>query len=394
MVKKFWLCLFIIISSLFGKAQLIQGTIKKGSTADQFEIWLKPDFSSSTTYLYQMVFPIAYDATALPQPTGITTSLDAGFITNFGNNYTVTVNAAATATGGAEKYIDIVLVRNGAGASNAQTWTSGTEFKVLTGTFTYASGSTGFMARLADYQDGGSDGLGNFYTADPLGNYYITSNSIGNFYASSGNSVVGGNASAGYAQLSNTPLPVAITSFTGYRNSNKNRLTWTTATEITNKGFDVQRSVDGRHFSAVAFVPSKSANGNSMMNLDYVYEEDAPSGAVHYYRLLQRDIDGQEKLSSVITIRAENQTSFSLDAIYPNPVVHQMRVIVNATRQEAIQLVVLDMNGRELIKQWPVVKKGMNTLSVNIVHLPAGVYMLKMAGSHTPKTLVRPFIKQ
>jgi uncharacterized protein YjdB len=181
--------------------QLIQGTIKPGATASEIEVWLKPNFSNSTKYLFQIGMPIAFPTSAAPVPTGLSVTLDAGFTAAFGTNYSVTVNPVASNTGGTEKYFNIVLIRGGVGASNAQTWTSGVEFKVLKATFLYSGSPASFLAKLADYQDGGSDGQGNFYTQSGNSDFYVTSNSVGNFYASPGNSIVGGTAAAGYAQL-------------------------------------------------------------------------------------------------------------------------------------------------------------------------------------------------
>jgi hypothetical protein len=178
---------------------LIQGTIKSGTSPNDIEVWLKPNFSNSTQYLFQIGMPIAYPASASVQPTSLNVTLDPGFVSAFGNNYSVTVNPIAQNTGGTEKYFNIVLIRGGVGASNPQNWTAGVEFKVLTASFVPAT-APGTAVKLADYQDGGSDGQGNFYTQDGNSNYYITSNSVGNFYASPGQSTVGGTASAGYAQ--------------------------------------------------------------------------------------------------------------------------------------------------------------------------------------------------
>jgi hypothetical protein len=179
--------------------QLIQGTIKPGAASNDIEVWLKPTFNNNTEYLAQIGMPIAWSASSPDQPTSLNVTLDPAFVAAFGNNYTVTVNPVANNTGNTEKYFNIVLIRGGDGASVPQTWIAGTEFKVLTASFVPATTPNG-PVKLADYQDGGSDGQGNFYTASGNANYYITSNSIENFYASPGNSIVGGNATAGYAQ--------------------------------------------------------------------------------------------------------------------------------------------------------------------------------------------------
>jgi hypothetical protein len=202
--------LWLLISSAKSQ-QLIQGTLKTGAGTGSIEVWLKPNFNNNVQYLFQIGMPIAFPASASPQPTGLNITLDPGFIAAFGNNYTVTVNPVATATGGTEKYFNIVLVRGGLGASNAQTWTAGTEFKVLTFTFS-PSTAPASQVKLADYQDGGSDGLGNFYTQSGNNDYYITANSVGNFYATVGQSTAGGTVAAGYAQtIATIPPPVCTT---------------------------------------------------------------------------------------------------------------------------------------------------------------------------------------
>ena len=46
----------------------------------------------------------------------------------------------------------------------------------------------------------------------------------------------------------NISLPVSLTSFSGYKEGNSNKLHWTTASESNNSGFEVQRSTDGNNY--------------------------------------------------------------------------------------------------------------------------------------------------
>jgi hypothetical protein len=388
-MRKYLLLVLVLICLQTRSQNLIQGTIKKGATADEFEIWLKPNFINSTQYLFQIGMPIAFPASASPQPTGITVSLDPTFTSSFGNNYTVTVNPVATATGGTEKYFNIVLVRGGAGASSAQNWNPGVEFKVLTGTFTYSSGNTTFLAKLADYQDGGSDGQGNFYTQDGVGNYYVTSNSIGNFYASAGNSVVGGTASAGFAQLTSASLPVSLTNFDGQRQGNKIILTWTTVSETNNKGFEVHSSTDGIHFQSIAFIHSVAPGGNANSALTYRYEDLSASNETKYYRLEQIDWDGQTKWSPVLPIYGEKQVGLLL---YPNPASHFLNLNVRLTKKQNLQLKIFDAGGRLVMNSSRSANEGTNQISCNITYLLKGVYQLQIeTGSGV---LATSFVKQ
>jgi hypothetical protein len=174
---------------------LIQGTVKPGATANSFDVYLRPQVSNNTQYLFQMGLPIAFPSSASPS-TSISIAVDPAFTSNFGN-YTTSIYDRAHNTAGTVDYMVVSFTRTDA---TPQTWTAGTEFKVMTVTFN-SPGLSAADFKLADFQDGGSDQQGNFYTADGNNTYYYTTNSVGNFYAVPGVSRTGGDASEGYAQL-------------------------------------------------------------------------------------------------------------------------------------------------------------------------------------------------
>lgn len=199
MKRKLIVAIIILMVSLSSGAQLFQGSIEKG-TGNSVNIWLKPDFSNTTEYMVQIGFPIAFPASNAPVSTDLTITQDAGFISTFGSNYSVQVFPLANNTASDVRYYEVILTRSGSGASNAQTWTSGTAFKLLNIAFAYAGTVDTSKIKLADFQDGGSDGQGYFYVADGNANYYYTTNSVNNFYAIPGQSNTGGNSAEGFAQ--------------------------------------------------------------------------------------------------------------------------------------------------------------------------------------------------
>lgn len=394
MLKCIGLFVVGVVCFLRSDGQLVQGTIKPGATVDAFEVWLRPDFSNSTQYLFQIGLPIAFPVSAVAQPTGVTVALDAGFVSAFGSNYTVTVNPVASATGGVEKYFNIVLIRGGAGASVAQTWTAGVEFKVLTGTFTYGSGGTAFLAKLADYQDGGSDGQGYFYSVDGNANYYMSSNSVANFYGSVGNSQVGGSASAGYAQVLSGVLPVRLIGFGGYGLGGKNVLEWRTGVEVNNRGFDVERSTNGYDYAVVGFVGSLALEGNSGDELSYKFEDNAPVGVRQYYRLRQWDLDGKSTLGAAVLIDVESPTILRLDRVFPNPAVDGLNVRLYSPKRDELRVLILDGNGRQVLWKDVVVEFGANTIGVDVSGLSRGGYLLKLVCKDGCERLVERFMKR
>jgi hypothetical protein len=80
-------------------------------------------------------------------------------------------------------------------------------------------------------------------------------------------------------------------------------LTWETAIEQNNKGFEVQRKMEGGDFEAIAFIPSKALNGASNTLLSYEFIDDQVIKGDVEYRLVQTDIDGQRKYGSEVLVK-------------------------------------------------------------------------------------------
>ncbi|MES2388267.1 MAG: T9SS type A sorting domain-containing protein, partial [Bacteroidota bacterium] len=108
------------------------------------------------------------------------------------------------------------------------------------------------------------------------------------------------------------PLPVTWLSFTGKRQALTNQLRWSTASEQENKGFVVQRSLNGIQFDSIDFVPG---NGTTTRVNNYSYTDLYAESA--YYRLNQIDQNGQSSLSNVIFINGGKANV--VPELYPNP---------------------------------------------------------------------------
>ena len=89
---------------------------------------------------------------------------------------------------------------------------------------------------------------------------------------------------------------------------------WSTANELSNKGFYVERSIDGENFQRLGFVEGKGTT-NRVSEYEFLDNEYWIGRA--YYRLVQLDFNGEETLSKVVTVeRSEINTGIVL---YPNP---------------------------------------------------------------------------
>jgi len=191
----------------------------------------------------------------------------------------------------------------------------------------------------------------------------------------------------------NGVLPVTMISFAGRRVSNDNQLTWTTATEVNNRGFEVLRSSNGVDFGAVGYVATKATDGNSQRKLNYEFRDFKTNTMTYYYQLKQIDIDGKTSLSSIVKIDGLEYTHLKINALYPNPAVNTINTMIYAPGRDRLQLSIVDMNGRVVNNSVNQLDRGNNTISMNIGNLGKGMYILKIVNTDG-ETVVQRFMKQ
>ena len=170
-------------------------------------------------------------------------------------------------------------------------------------------------------------------------------------------------------------LSVEITSFTGKNTEGGNLLTWTTANEYNNKGFEVERlapSTPQREelWEVLGFVAPKSPKGTL---LTYEFTDKAPFGGWGLYRLRQIDNDGKETLSKVISI-APQPPKGGL-GVYPNPVSHTLNIESPLWGLGAADYQIINLLGQTILRgQTPPLGAG----GLDVSALPQGTYVLKM----------------
>jgi hypothetical protein len=123
----------------------------------------------------------------------------------------------------------------------------------------------------------------------------------------------------------NNPLPVTLVDLTGKLASGVAVLTWATRSESQNKGFHVQRSLDGQQFKTIGFVRGK---GESNARFAYRFE-DSSFNRYAYYRLEQEDENGITTLSNMIYLSDKSNNGLSDFTVYPNPTKGQVYFRLN-----------------------------------------------------------------
>jgi hypothetical protein len=108
-------------------------------------------------------------------------------------------------------------------------------------------------------------------------------------------------------------LPIKLTYFSVKDVFNGNLIKWTTASELNNDYFDLERSKDGNSFEKIF---QKKGAGNSKSELKYEFTDSKAGAGVSYYRLKQVDFDGTATYSEIIAVESSLKAQF---VVYPNP---------------------------------------------------------------------------
>ncbi|MBI2418796.1 MAG: T9SS type A sorting domain-containing protein [Ignavibacteriales bacterium] len=115
---------------------------------------------------------------------------------------------------------------------------------------------------------------------------------------------------------SGAPLPVELTAFNSSVDDNNIMLSWTTASEKNNSGFEIERKSGSGAFTSVAFIGGK---GTTTSATHYAYADNNLFAGSYTYRLKQIDFDGGYSYSKEINADVVKSFSYMLDQNYPNP---------------------------------------------------------------------------
>jgi hypothetical protein len=190
-----------------------------------------------------------------------------------------------------------------------------------------------------------------------------------------GNIIVG-NPDLGAYELKSAPLPVELTTFSGIFTNNSVRLTWSTATEIDNQGFDIERYTNSS-WVKIGFIEGK---GNSVTKNDYSFEDKTPVGSTIQYRLKQIDNNGNFKYYDVISVTAIPQ-DFSIGN-YPNPFNPSTKIRYSIPSESMINLVIYNLIGERIDElKNEIQQPGTFETNWNGSGHPSGIYFLSIIES-------------
>jgi hypothetical protein len=162
------------------------------------------------------------------------------------------------------------------------------------------------------------------------------------------------------------PLPIELVDFDAECTSEGILLTWTTASEINNNYFMLERSRDGIHFDTLSVVDGA---GNSSVLINYTVLDSLTNEGLIYYRLVQVDFDGNYEYSGIINSSCSLGSDEKIN-IYPNP--SSGSVYIPDLEMDT-QIFIYNSTG-QLIYQTITQE---SQLLIDLGHLQAGTYYVK-----------------
>jgi hypothetical protein len=170
------------------------------------------------------------------------------------------------------------------------------------------------------------------------------------------------------------PLPIELVAFDAQPENDAVKVAWTTATEINNDYFTIEKSRDGVKYETVATVDGA---GNSNNTLNYHHWDNDPYKGVSYYRLKQTDFDNSCKYYDPVSVNLGVPVEIKVQ-VFPNPFTESLNIIIQGISEE-ILLSITDMSGKMLHSTVISPDTDLYTTKIKSEIFPAeGIYLLEL----------------
>ncbi len=165
----------------------------------------------------------------------------------------------------------------------------------------------------------------------------------------------------------NFALPVNLVTFEAKPLKKEIELTWKTASESANKGFEIERSTNGIDYRSIGWADGAGTTSNAV---SYRFtDRQVQANVLYHYRLRQVDLDNNARYSETrqVMIMANGITV----SVSPNPVKGNMKLFVSGTTGP-VDITMVDSKG-QTVTRWRAVNAAAG-YEVNVARLSKGTY--------------------
>ncbi|MFZ0454251.1 MAG: T9SS type A sorting domain-containing protein, partial [Ignavibacteriaceae bacterium] len=179
-------------------------------------------------------------------------------------------------------------------------------------------------------------------------------------------------------------VPVELVSFKANSNENKIMLSWKTATEINNKGFEIQRKLNS-NWKKIGYVSGKGTSTNPS---EYNYTDDFKYQSfrgIVSYRLKQIDFDGSYHFSNEIKLDIDfTPKEFTLYQNYPNPFNPSTTIKYALPFESRVEIIIYNIQGQKVTEFDEGIKvAGYHDINWHPGKVSSGVYFYFMHAEGT-----------
>lgn len=171
-------------------------------------------------------------------------------------------------------------------------------------------------------------------------------------------------------------IPVELVSFRAIINKGSVELNWTTATEVNNRGFEIERNVNGK-FEVIGFV---NGHGTTTNRQSYSFIDNNPGTGIVQYRLKQVDFNGTYSYSNVVEVDLSTPNYFDLAQNYPNPFNPTTTIRYSIANAVNVSLVIYNTLGEEVMTlvNNQFTEPGVYNVVFDASNLASGTYIYRL----------------
>lgn len=177
-------------------------------------------------------------------------------------------------------------------------------------------------------------------------------------------------------------VPVELTSFAASVNHSGNViLNWTTATELNNQMFEIERRSNEGQYITLGYV---DGHGTTTQTQQYSYTDNTAKVGTYFYRLKQIDFNGRYTYSDAIEVDVNGPLTFTLGQNYPNPFNPTTSFDYNVPETGVVKLAIYNSLGEEVaVLVDGMVEAGFYNVTFDASSLPSGAYFYRLQSGNS-----------